>query len=505
MLATAMRVISVLLAVGALAGASQARADDRPLRLMRDPLPYTDVIDAFDDDDPFDLSASIGYTRTTDRGTIQREVINPNTHQRGREKIADSDQVVSQLMFGLDIGLYKDVMAFLHLPLILSDARQLKVPSGTSAEQINGENGPLYDPFDYGGVSGPVFQVPFKSPTRAGFDYIGIGGAWAVLNQQRHAWQPTWIFILEGRRAIGTPVIPCKEVNGKTVCGNKAPGGQDIDGDGVPDGTADQLEGKSAGSSKGFSGVNFETRLSRRYRYVEPYMGLGVLIQWASTAKKYFNPGGELDGVINTLPSQIATATLGTGIIPWENRGRFQRFAIDLRMTSMYLSQGRDYSALYDALGTSSHAELTRPNFEGVRGVDPDLVDPSRGIRACNTNDPSDTNCFVGEKVPFYGLTDIRPRLRYGFRLGIEMQAAEYVRFNLGTGVSWVTHYGITASDPCNPDFSGGNRGEAYRGSTCGSGVVNPNHRPNIDLPGRRFFMTGEVLVDLYATATAQF
>ncbi len=469
---------------------------------MRDPLPYTDVIDAFDDDDPFDLNASIGYTRIADRGTILREVIDPNTHKLGREKIAESERVVSELMFGLDIGLYKDVMAFLHLPLILSDARQLSVPGGSSADAINDPRGPLHDPFDYGGVSGSLFSVPFKSPTRAGFDYIGIGGAWAVLNQQRHAWQPTWVFILEGRRAIGTPVKPCQEINGKTVCGNKAPGGQDIDGDGVPDGTADAFTGQSAGSSRGFSGIHFETRLSRRYRYMEPYMGLGVLIQWASTASKYFNPGGRLDGVINALPSQTATATLGTGIIPWENRGRYQRFAIDLRLNTTYLSQGKDYSALYDALGTSNHAELARPNFEGVRGVDPDLSGP---LRPCNTNDPSDTNCFVGEKVPFYGLTDLRPRLKYGFRVGIEMQAAEYVRFNLGTGVSWVTNYGMTASDPCNPTVSGDNRGEAYRGSTCGSGAVNPAHRPTVDLPGRRFFMQGQILVDLYATATAQF
>ena len=504
MLATAMRVSSVLLAVGALigAGASWAHADDPPLRLMRDPTSYTDVIDAFDDDDPFDLNAHIGYSRTADRGTIQREVTDPITHERGRDKIADSEQITSQLMFGLDVGLFKDVMAFIRLPLILSDSRKLSVPGGTSAADLNSPKGPLSDPFDYGGGSGPLFSVPFNSPTRAGFDYIGIGGAWAVLNQQRHPWQPTWIFLLEGRRAIGTPLKPCQQVNGKTVCGNKAPGGEDIDGDGVPDGTADSFSGQSAGSSKGFSGISFETRLSRRYRYVEPYMGLGVLIQWASTAQKYFNPGGKLDGNINSLPSQTATATLGSSVIPWENRGRHQRFSLDLRTTATYLSQGHDYSALYDALGTSKHAELARPNFEGVRGVDPSNNMP---IDRCNTNDPSDTNCYVGAKVPFYGLTDLRARLKYGLRVGIEMQAAEYIRFGLGTGVSWVTNYAITSSDPCNPNVSTGNRGEAYRGSTCGSGVVNPGHRPTIDLPGRRFYMTGEVLVDLYATATAQF
>ncbi len=501
MLATAMRVNSVLLAVGALvgAGATQARADDSQLRLMRDPTSYTDVIDAFDDGDPFDLNAHIGYSRTLDRGTLQREYTDPDSYARKRTSIADSEQVTSQLMFGLDVGLYKDLMAFVRMPLILSDARSLSLPGGKSEADVNRAGGPLTDPFDYGGGSGQLFSVPFKSPTRAGFDYIGIGGAWAILNQQRQSWHPTWIVMIEGRRAIGTPLRPCQQVRGKAVCGNQAPGGEDIDGDGKPDGTNAGFHNSSAGSSKGLSGVAFETRLSRRYRYVEPYAGIGVLIQWASTASKYFNPAGKLEGLLNTMPSQQATATLGSAIIPWENRGAHQRFALDLRMTTTYLSQGRDYSALYDALGTSKHAELARPNFEGVQSVDPDAGPISRCV------DSNATDCYTGAKVPFYGLTDIQARLKYGLRIGIEMQAAEYIRFGLGTGLSWVTNYAITSSDPCNPNVTDARRSESYRGNSCGGGIVNPSHRPGIDLPGRRFWMTGEMLVDLYATATAQF
>lgn len=504
MLAGAMRNSSVLLGLAALlgAGVSPARADERPLRLMRDPTSFTDIIDAFDDDDPFDVNVHLGYLRTADRGTIKREVTDPNTNKRSRETIAESEQVTSQLMFGLDVGLYKDLMAFVRLPLILSDARSLSLPGGKTSDGLTGAGGPLFDPNDYGGAGGPLFSVPFESPTRAGFDYIGIGLGWAVLNQARHAWQPNWVFLLEGRRAIGTPLKPCKQVQGDTVCGTAAVGGQDIDGDGIEDGTAHGFKGTSAGSSRGLSGISFETRLSRRYRYVEPYGGIGVLIQWASTASKYFNPSGDLKGAIHTLPSQQAHATLGATVIPWENRGRFQRFAVDIRTTTTYLSQGRDYSALYDALGTSQHAELARPAFEGVMNVaDPDAATLTR----CDPNDPNGSNCYVGAKVPFYGLTDVRARLRYGLRLGLEMQAAEYVRFGFGTGLSWITAHAITSADPCNPNASDPSRGETYRGSTCGAGVVNPNHRGTIDLPGRRFWMTGEFVLDLYATATAQF
>jgi hypothetical protein len=111
----------------------------------------------------------------------------------------------------------------------------------------------------------------------------------------------------------------------------------------------------------------------------------------------------------------------------------------------------------------------------------------------------------VGAKVPFYGLTDVSSRLKTGLRLGIDLQAAEYIRFGLGTSVSWVTAHAITGADPCNSGSSDASRSGSYRGATCGSNVVNPAHRPTIDLPGRRFWMQGEILVDLYATATAQF
>ena len=83
----------------------------------------------------------------------------------------------------------------------------------------------LTDPNDYsaagqsGGQNGQLFSVPFTSPTRAGFDYVGIGATWGILNQQREPYFPTWLVTIEGRRAIGTPLKPCGEFNGDTICG----------------------------------------------------------------------------------------------------------------------------------------------------------------------------------------------------------------------------------------------------------------------------------------------
>ncbi len=452
--------------------AGTAHADDSALRLMRESMPYTDVIDAADGDDPFDLNANVGFTRTTDRGTVEREYTATNG-DRKRSSIADSERLTSSLMFGLDIGLFHDLMAFVHLPLVLSDARTLALPSGKSVKDVDRR---LADPKDTGNVNGPLFSVPFESPTRAGFDYVGMGATWGVLNQQREPYFPTWILSLEGRRAIGIPLKPCGQFNGETLCGSAT----DV-------GTAKQFAKKSSGSSRGLSGVMVETRASYRYRYLEPYMGLSYLLEWASTAKKYFNPTGDLEGTVNTLPSRTTVATLGTALVPWENRARFQRFALDLRLTGTYLSEGHDYSALYDVLGTSRHAALATPNREGWS----------------KAGEPT------GAKIPFYGLTDIQSRLRYGLRAGLEMQAAQYVRFSFGTALNWLTAYAMTSADACNtsvkPTGADDARSMGLGGSKCDDGIINPAQRATIDSPGRRFWMTDQLIVDIYANATAQF
>jgi hypothetical protein len=485
MLARAMRrFVSVLgvcatVGVGVGGGSGTALADEPPLKLMREPVPFTDVADAADGDDPFDINGHIAFSRTTDTGTIQREFTTSGGERR-RTSIADSSRVTSQLNFGLDIGLFHDLMAFVRLPLILSDARSLALPDGKTAAQVQRR---LEDPGDYRG-DGSLFALPFDSPSRAGFDYIGLGVEWGILNQQRASHFPTWVVIVEGRRAIGTPLAPCSEAGGKTSCGTRG----DADGDEKADqGTSLKLNQDSAGSSRGVSGVLVETRASYRYRYLEPYVGAGFMVEWASTAKKYYNPGGNLEGTLNRLPSRQTFANVGASLIPWENRARFQRVALDVRLNGTWLSEGREYSALYDALGTSAHQALAVPIYEGYE------------------RDGRPKSLKEVERVPFYGLTDVQSRMRYGLRAGLEMQAAQYVRFSFGTAINWVTAHSLTFADPCNPSVTDETRRFGPGGNDCGSGIVNTAHRALIDSPGRRFWMTGEMLIDLYATATAQF
>ena len=405
-------------------------ADDT-LVLMREPTAYTDVIDAADGDDRFDINVVLGYQREVDRGTVQRETTSPNG-VRQRSDLARSERVVSQLELGADIGLYKDLMAFVRVPLILRDTRSLSLAPGVSQAEASEL---LLDPLGATDTSTSL-SVPLTSPDRAGFDYVAFGGAVAVTNQQRKPWLPTWVFLVEGRRAISRVLRPCHvSPDGENICRSSSAD------DALPSPTSND---GSSGVSRGVSALALETRVSKRLRYAEPYAGLGVLVEWASTAESAFDLGG---GFKHTAPPRQLSVTLGAELIPWESRGRHQRVSVDARLAGTYLSSGLDYSALYDGLGSAE------------------------------------------EQGPRAGLTSVGARMKAGGRLGVQVRAARYVRFALGAGIWNVSAHTLTGAEPC-ADASA---------ASC------PRYRPSIDAPGRRFWMTGELLWEVYASVTAQF
>jgi hypothetical protein len=448
--------VAVLMAVARPAAAQQ----DESLRLMNEPAEYTDVVDAFDEGDPFDFEFHIGYRRIRRTGTIQREV-NDSRAAGGRGSanftdIADWKHVRNMLDLGVDIGLYRDLALYARLPVVLSDNRSLSLPGDRSAGEVAEELRAIRG--DSGSM--PLFNVPFDSPTRSGLDRLDVGLAWAIFNQHRSPDVPTWVVMAEGRFNVSEEMHACED---------------------VADGTRCNPSDQGPGVGRGTNGLRLETRTSRRYRYVEPYMGIGFQIEWPGKADDFFAPSGDLDGYMNTLPPRQADLTAGITVVPWENRGRWQRLSLDFRIKGTWLSEGREYSPLFDALGSSQSPHLTEPNLEGIPSEDTAL-----------------------REVPFRGLTDVEARGRVGGRLTVAMQAARYVRFSLGLGVFYDTPYFLTFTDACNPNVNPSSNTDPRRGR-CRDGIINPHHRPTIDLPGNRFRLDGAITLDVFAKATAKF
>jgi hypothetical protein len=192
----------------------------------------------------------------------------------------------------------------------------------------------------------------------------------------------------------------------------------------------------------------------------------------------------------------------GIAVIPWEIRDNFQRIELDFRLKGTYRSEGRDYSPLFDALGSSDAPSVRRPNFASFQ---PNPDDPNESV----VNPQS-------QKVYFSGLTDVQAHGIYTVSAQFTFQAGEYVKFNLGGAFTAEQGHILTFDQPCNPDFkkepgragpcrSRNDDASASGGAFKATGIPNPNYRPAINVPGRRFRLDDATTLDAGLNATVMF
>lgn len=471
-----------LLCLGLVAAAlpcSAAAQSDGHLRLFREPHSYVDVVDAFDDDDPFDINISLEFRHVRQWGTIQRErgtwspTEDPHRHSRLWENVATHEHSQNILDLGLDVGIFRDLALYGRMPIIFSDDRRLVATDPMASLEL--DDTVMGD--DPSRVPPPLFDLSpggsFAAPTRSGLDYVAAGIAWSIMNQHREPDLPTWVLMVEGRFNVGDPLVACQQRDGSARCRrwtlDRSTGEWTFDD-----------AGTNAGMTRGTNALHVETRASWRTQYVEPYAGLAFHIEWPASAERFFLPAGDLAGIVNEQPPILGELTGGVAIHPWENRAEWQRLTIDLRFHGRYVSEGHGYSPLFDALGTSRNRYLTEPALEG---------DP---------NDPR------SRRVPFFGLTDMQSHAELGLRVGVEVRALRYLRVSLAASLWYVQPYLLTFADACNPNFDRTDDMD-YRAGTCRQGIINPHHRPAIDLPGQRFRADEQVRLDVQLGATAMF
>ena len=498
---------SVALALGILGAAATGRADEprkvTEPRVLKEPAEVTQVVDAFDDDDPFDLHISLGYQHTWKNATIVREshINQPGLSTGGftaaTMNVAKYKETTSRLNTRADIGLFKDIALVIRVPIILSNQRELEALDGSDQVQ----------PIVLQGAPGEqLFQLPFKSPNRSGVEYLAVGLDFGIMNQFRDPTKPTWVVGLEGRFNVSEPMHACRENrNGLNQPGPqlKCAESSDIDRDGVGGefpAEGGPLEGnfsggREAGVSRGVTGLELHTYLSKRIKYIEPYGGFRALFEFQNESSDYGQT--DLEGSLVNHPPLEGSMILGLAVIPWEVRDAFQRVTIDFRFTGTYRTEGRDYSELFDALGSSDARSLRHPNFSDYRAGGP-------GEEPSVVNENS-------QKVYFTGLTDVQQHGVYTFSTEFTWQAGEYVKFALGGGYTLVQSHYIAFDQPCNPEIDNKNIPDA---GPCKStrptgdvptGVPNPNYRPVINVPGRRFKVDDSHAFDAWINATVMF
>jgi hypothetical protein len=478
--------------------------------VLREPAEVTQVVDAFDDDDRFDLHLSLGYQHSWKTGKIRRESsigqdgLTTGGYTSDSLNVAEYKETTSRLNTRADIGLYRDIALIIRVPIILADDRELESLDGSAGQQ----------PVSLAGFPGEqLFQLPFKSPTRSGVEYLAVGIDFGVMNQARDITKPSWVIGLEGRFSVAEPMHACNEnpKPGQVKCADPS----DINRNGVvdpnpPGSTAGtQLEGKGGtrepGVSRGTTALELHTFLSKRIKYIEPYGGFRALFEFQNEDSDY----GQTDfkGSLVNHPPLKGSMILGLNVIPWELRDQYQRVSFDFRFTGTYVSEGRDYSELFDALGSSDAPSLRMPLYsEYQRNPNFDPANPDANVPPSVANPNS-------QKVYFTGLTDVQQHATLAFTGSFTWQAGEYVKFNVGGGYTLVQPHYITFDQACNPDFSNdlSKAGPCRTGNVqtpgqfTATGIPNPNYRAVINAPGRRFRVDDSNTWDVWLNATVMF
>lgn len=309
-------------------------------RVMDEPGEVVDVVDAFDDRDPFDIDIALGFGLTSRHGTIVQ----------GDQKIGSFAQTTAHLFPRIDVGLYRDLAFYASLPIVLSDARAI-APLG-SAKSIVGKAGETLSP------------LPFRPPNRSGADYLALGIDVGITNQARKPSVPSWLAGAEIRVPIGPSLHACtgSPATGQVSCASAG----DVDrngkaGIGEPKTTSEL----APGVGRGTLGFELHSWISRRIRFVEPYAGLRGLFEMglgSSDLALARKAGG------GAPPVELGGA-LGSLFIPWENREHFGRLTFDVRADLTVRTAGADHSEVFDELGASTASSIRAASFTGITRV----------------------------------------------------------------------------------------------------------------------------------------
>src|SRR5688572_2948708 len=353
---------AALLAFTSTAIAAEPRVRGEP-RVLQQPAQITNVLDAFGETGGIDLHVSLGYQHSWKSTTVLRETTGDAASAGAWLGVGSFSEVTSRLNVRAAVGLYRDVQLVLRLPIILSNARELAGVGGSEAVQ---------DVVLAGAPGEQLFSLPFKSPRRSGVEYLGVGLDVGVLNQYRDPTEPTLVLGVEARFSVSEPMHACGP--GAVRCADPA----DIDRDGVSGGglvevepgRVDSLEGegfsggRKPGVGRGTTGIAVHASASRRYRFVEPYVGAQALFELPAGGSDFAETTGPR--VSPRMPVR-GSFSAGVELMPWELVERFQRFSVDARFTGSHVTRGLDYSELFDAFGSSPAASLRQPNYSGFR------------------------------------------------------------------------------------------------------------------------------------------
>jgi len=420
----------------------------------------THVSSSGEPDSAFEMSLAVRWERTARQGAITRE-FGETTGQPATGVVRDGpelkySQVSNRIVPRLTVGLWRDLELRAELPYVLGDDTTWKDDSG-------GVSGIALNQLTPDGAS--CANLPGGTPTctlpmfpQGATHYAGgalgdlqLGLAWAILNERKESWVPTWLVSLDITAPTASRFDPAA---GRLEAGEWSAPGSFTAG------------GKSRIGRKIWT-YDLATALSRRMGVAEPYLRVHLAVpQRSSSTYSNCEHAAELAAIGQmTTGAQGAVANcalpawktealarpplvygllLGTELVPYEDRATGQRFALDFRVGADYVGRARWYNELTPATGK---------------------------------------------------LLATEPYLSFTGMLALHLKASRYVTLRAqGTFQHDLAHF-----------LTGEPQGNVVNEIGVTGGDVNPNFDYRYDLPGRRFRLTDLIAYTITVSGTVSF
>jgi hypothetical protein len=465
----------------------------------------TDVASSFDTDNPFDFRLRVGYLYSNKTAAIKRESEGPGQDSILLYKDLVYRQTRHTMDLGVQVGLYKDLMFSIGLPMVISDNRELAYDqrlggecnyTGKDANCVDSRNSSTvtsslrwpddlsnpspdgdpthyivpaggYDALNMGGsfgapnVGGMGSDLVFRGPKRGGsgtdmLDTINFRLTWAALSQKRDDTKPTWTVGIEYDVSIGNIM----KFDRSRPDANHA-------------------------VSDGLDHFAVHTAVSHRFRWIDPYILFWYDLPIVRRDDTLFINYGPQEK--NQQPQMSAGTTFGFEGVPWEQPEKEYKIAIDLNARISAMFDGRGYSEIWEMLASSPalrcETDPMSPNFNkacvpGAMGANGPVTNPYQG-------------------TDYTGLTVIENYARLGAEIALLVQAGHYVRFRASFLYQHDQAHFLTVDDVGKPNVSGGR--------VNGPDEFNPAFRPIIDEPGRRYKADGADIFNVGVWGQAMF
>ncbi|MGM0577686.1 MAG: hypothetical protein ACQEXJ_18310 [Myxococcota bacterium] len=396
----------------------------------------TDVMDGFaaGDDDPVDVRFTPSWELRVTKGRILREFrclsedtagvgsLCPEGSGIGEARELDVERRVHVLNLDTEVALWRHASLTLRLPIVLFDQTEL-----THADGVNALNSTVDPANEFPPAS--LFSVPFTGPERSGLADPTVGVRITPLSLSRDMTRPTWALDLN----LTIPRLQADHV-------------KQADNDAV---------------GEGVWVLDLATALSARPRpWVEPYFQAGGTLRFAA-ATSLFEDYGPTQTLVS--PGHGLHTSFGVEFIPWEQRSRERQVVIDVGGSLGYRFEGREYTALFDALGSSD-------------------CDPR------DSQEPCDLTTFDrredGRRRQTDGITDVEQYATLSSWIGVRYQPIPYFTVAAKFTFAYEMPHFLTFAD-AGKDLDG--RNQVERENSEGVNEFNPVYNSDYDGLGHRF------------------